>query len=110
VLLALVILGGVALMAHDDCPHGDPTITALRECVIHAASEGHIDDQRVLTSLLATLDAAQAAVDRGDLSAAVNLLEAFIRQLAAQAGQHVDAVHAEHLTEHAEAVIASLDG
>lgn len=97
-------------MAPNDSPREPATLTALRESVLHAASKGHIDDQRVVVSLLATLDAAQAAVDREDVSAAVSLLRALIRELAAQAGQHVVGAHAERLMDYAEAVIADLGG
>ena len=118
VVLALVLfvpLVGVGLLApgtaraqtSDDCVHA-PTISSLRTCVQHAAGQGFIDNQGVTNSLLAKLDAAQAAQDRGQTSVVINQLDAFIHEVQAQAGKHIDPMHAQHLVMHAQMVIQAL--
>jgi len=114
-LLMFVTLVGVGLLApgtaraqtSDECVHA-PTISSLRTCVQHAADEGFIDNQGVTNSLLAELDAAQAALDHGQTGAAINLLNAFIHEVQAQAGKHIDSMHAQHLVLHAQMVIQAL--
>ena len=112
VALTLLVLGLlVPVPAHaqmDQCSH-DATIQSLRTCVQHAAAEGHIDNQGVTHSLLAKLDAAEAAQGRGKPEVALNLLEAFVREVRAQSGKHILQEHAEHLVMHAQMVIQSLD-
>jgi len=116
VTLALIALGLAApvparAQAMDDCPHAPtPTIASLRTCVQHATDEGHIDNQGITRSLLAKLDAAQAAFDREQTAVAVKGLEAFVRELDAQTGKHIVAEHAAHLRMHAQDVIAALSG
>ncbi len=110
---ALALFALIAVPAHAmDCPGGmEPTVASLRACVQHAAEMGMIDNAGVATSLLAKLDAAQAALDRDGPNAhgtAVNLLEAFVNEVEAQAGKHVDAAHAEHMVMHARKVIDAL--
>jgi len=110
-LLALGLTAPVPARAQemDDCPHA-PTIASLRTCVQHAADHGHIDNGGIARSLIAKLDVAQAAFDRGQAAVAVNTLEAFVRELDAQAGKHIVAEHAAHLRMHAQDVIAALGG
>ena len=118
VVLALVLfvsLVGVGLLApgtaraqtSDDCVHA-PTISSLRTCVQHAADQGFIDNQGITNSLLAKLDAAQAAQDRGQTGAVINLLNAFIHEVQAQAGKHIEQPHAQDLVMHAQLVIQAL--
>jgi hypothetical protein len=114
VTLALIALGLAAPMPvraqeMDHCPH-EATIQSLRTCVQHAAEHEHIDNSGVARSLIAKLDAAQAAQDRGQIGVAVNKLEAFVRELEAQAGKHILEDHAEHLLHHAHMVIQALPG
>jgi hypothetical protein len=115
VTLALILFGFVAPAAPasaamiDDCAHA-ATILSLRTCVQHALDHGHIDSRSIARSLFAQLDAAQAALDRGQTSVAVRKLEAFVRELDAQTGKHIVAEHATHLRMHAEAVITALRG
>ncbi len=114
-LLIFVALVGVGLLTpgtaraqtNDDCVHA-PTISSLRTCVLHAAGEGFIDNQGVTKGLLAKLDAAQAALDRGQTGAAINLLNAFIHEVQAQAGKHIQQEHAQDLVMHAQLVIQAL--
>ena len=105
---ALSAVGTVPALAQpmDSCQAS--TIQSLQTCVQHAAAEGFITNQGVTQSLLAKLDAAQAAVDRNQPDVAVNLLEAFIQEVEAQAGQHIVADHAQHMVMHAQMVIEAL--
>jgi hypothetical protein len=92
----------------DECPNHEATILSLRACVAHAAEIGHIDNRGVVKSLLAKLDAAQRALDRGQSRVAVANVEAFIHAVEAQAGKHIDAQHASHMIMHANQVIDAL--
>jgi predicted negative regulator of RcsB-dependent stress response len=103
----LLTPGTARAQTTDDCVHA-PTIDSLKICVEHAASQGFIDNQGITNSLLAKLDAAQAAFDRGQNSVAINKLQAFINEVRAQAGKHIKQPHAGHLIEHAQMVIQAL--
>lgn len=112
VIVTLVLVGfGPARMASaspaQECSH-EVTIQSLSQCVHHAYDEGLIDNQGVALSLLAKLDAAQAAQSRGSNAVAVNLLQAFINEVRAQSGVHIQAMHAEHMIMHAQMVIEAL--
>lgn len=89
------------------CTH-EPTVQALRGCVVHAANAGHIDSLNLTKSLLAQLDAAQAALDRGQTDVAVKNLLVFVQTVEAQAGKHIVAEHAAHLVGHAQEVVTAL--
>ena len=111
VLLALLTAAlAVPAFASDEhmCSHDMNTVESLHHCVNHALEMGHIANAGVGNALLAKLNAAQAAADRGQPAVAINLLSAFINQVQAQSGVHVDATHAEHMIMHAEMVIAAL--
>lgn len=93
------------------CPGNiTPTIAALTDCVNHAISIGHIDNAGIGNSLLSKLNAAQSAQDRNRSSVAISLLEAFIHEVEAQAGLHINEEHASYMVEHAGEVIAALGG
>jgi hypothetical protein len=114
-LIALVATAwfGVAptpARAEAPCPHPEPTLQALQDCVRHAAATGAIGSAGVAVSLLAQLDAAQAAVARGQPAVAAELLGAFIREVEALAGRLIEADHAAHMVAHARAVLAALPG
>jgi hypothetical protein len=102
--------GSARAQTTDDCVLTPPTIASLTTCVEHCASQGLIDNQGVTNSLLAELDAAQAALDRGQTSVAINDLQAFIYEVQAQAGKHIDSMHAQHMVMHAQLVIQALGG
>ncbi len=111
VVAALLLLAAPAFAADGmTCDHNGATIQSLHDCVMHAFDMGHITNKGVANSLMAKLDAAQASLDRGNTSAAVNQLHAFINEVNAQAGKKIDAEHAGHLKMHAENVIAALGG
>lgn len=112
----LVVLLSVALVTpalaaegHDcDHHHHEATIENLAQHVEHAAMMGHITNAGVANSLLAKLAAAQSALDRGQTAVAVNILNAFVNQLEAQAGKHVLEPHASCLIHHAHQVHMAL--
>ena len=104
--LSLVATRPAAATAMEMC--NETTIQSLHHCVQHAYEMGEIDNAGVATSLLVKIDAAQGALDRGQLTAAVAELRAFIHEVRAQAGQHITADHAAHMIMHAEQVITAL--
>ena len=106
---SLIATGTARAQTADDCAL-TPTIAALTSCVEHAASQGLITSQGVTNSLLVKLNSAQAAQDRGQTSVAINDLQAFINEVQAQAGKHIDAMHAQHMVLHAQLVIKALGG
>jgi hypothetical protein len=115
-LIALVAFVGFNLLTPgtaraqttDDCALTPPTIASLTTCVEHCASQGIITSQGVANSLLAKLNAAQAALGRGQTSVAINELQAFIQQVQAQAGKHIDSMYTQHMVMHAQSVIQAL--
>lgn len=107
VALGLSAAPPVSAAEMEDCSHA-PTIAALRSCVQHAIEHGHIDNPGVGQSLLAKLDSAQRSVDRSQPAVAINQLEAFIHELDAQAGTHIETEHAAHMRTHAQEVIVAL--
>jgi len=112
IAIAVVTLSlGVAVPARaEDMMHCDhsSTIASLRACVQHALQEGHIDNQGIARSLIAKLDAAQSAYDQGQNAVAIRILEAFVQEVTALAGQSIISDHAAHLVEHAQMVIQAL--
>lgn len=111
VLVALSFVAAAPTQAQDmTCPHSAPTLADLHACVADAVAMGHIDNTGVARSLLAKIDAAQAAVDRGQTAVAIHQLEAFIHEVEAQSGKHIAAEHAAHMIHHAHMVIDVLNG
>ncbi|HEX9132803.1 MAG TPA: winged helix-turn-helix domain-containing protein [Ktedonobacteraceae bacterium] len=79
----LLTPGTARAQTTDDCAL-TPTIASLATCVEHAASQGIITSQGVANSLLAELDAAQAALDRVwgyDFGGNGNVVEVYVMQL-----------------------------
>jgi hypothetical protein len=75
---------------------------------LRAAIESHaVDNQGVGAALLAELNAALAARERGQCNTASNLFAAFINDLRAQSGNHVDAAVANALIGEAQSVAGS---
>ena len=110
IFVAALLLTAAPAFAMDECDHSATTIESLHHCVMHAYEMGHITNAGVEQSLLAKLDAAQAALDRGQTNVAIQLLNSFIKEVNAQAGRGIDPEHAPHLVMHAENVIAALGG
>jgi 2',3'-cyclic-nucleotide 2'-phosphodiesterase (5'-nucleotidase family) len=59
--------------------------------------DGEIDNHGILNSLLAKLEGALAAYERGKTKSAINKLEAFIKEVEAQSGKHITPDAAEAL-------------
>jgi uncharacterized protein (DUF362 family) len=109
-VLALTLVAVPPALAQEGgCSHDETTVASLHHCVQHALAEGHIDNAGVAQSLLAKLNSAQAALERGQTKVAVNKLEAFIQEVAAQSGKHIVAEHAGHLLEHTRHVLEALE-
>ena len=105
----MFVPGPALAMDGHDCSHDHvATVESLINHVTHAAAHGHIDNVGIATALLATLDAVQTAVELGQSKAATGSLLAFIAQVEAQSGRHIDADHAPHLVMHAEMVLEKL--
>ncbi|KAB7743246.1 hypothetical protein GA707_14125 [Nostocoides sp. F2B08] len=81
----------------------------LRATVERLADDGVITNAGVLKALLSQIDAAMAAVDRGDRATAVNILGALHNTVDAQSGNKIPAEAAELLHGDIEAVRAALD-
>lgn len=111
-VVAISLMFALPAFAEGDhtCDHDATTIVSLHHCLMHAAEAGHISNAGVAKSLMAKVEAAQAAADRGQTDVAINNLQAFVNEVNAQAGKHIDAEHALHLVEHAGKVIAGLGG
>ena len=111
-VVALSLLAVVPALAHEetDCVHDATTIASLRECVEHAWDEGHIDSDQLAQNLLKKIDKAQASLNSGKVSSAIDKLRDFVETVQEQSGEHIDPVHAEHLIHHAHLVIAALGG
>ncbi|MFN0152542.1 MAG: FIMAH domain-containing protein [bacterium] len=108
VAFALAVVAPAYAEEEHDCGEEMSTVMSLHHCVEHAIEMGHISNAGVGNALLAKIDAAQAAVDRQKPSVAVNKLRAFINQVEAQAGRHIEEEHAGHMIMHAEMVIDAL--
>lgn len=106
IALALALVSPVRADPSTGCEAN--TLVSLEHCVHHAIESGDIDNAGIAKSLLAKIDAAKAALDRQQVGVAVRTLEAFINEVEAQAGNHIDAVHAQHMVMHAERVIDAL--
>lgn len=65
------------------------SLGSLQATVDRYADEGVITNAGVIGSLRKMLDAAEAAVARGDLEAARNTLDAFAQYVEAQSGKHI---------------------
>ncbi len=103
----LLTPGTARAQTTDECVHAQ-TIDSLEMCVEHAASQGFITSRGVAHSLLAKLDAAEEALEHGHTSQAIQDLRAFIHEVRAQAGKHIDPMHAQHMVMHAQSVIQAL--
>jgi len=108
--MLLLIAAPTFAAGNHTCDHSGATIESLRHCVKHAYEMDYITNKGVSNSLLAKVDAAQAAQNRGDTNATINLLRAFANEVNAQAGKHIASEHAGHLLEHTANVVAALGG
>ena len=84
------------------------TIDELKTEIEELGVDGEIDNQGIVTSLLAKLDAAQKLIDDGKTDQAKSLLNAFINEVHAQSGKHITPEAAELLIESAEHILSNL--
>ena len=84
------------------------TIDELQTEIEELGSEGEIDNQGVVTSLLAKLNAAQKLIEDGKIDQAKIILNAFINEVQAQSGKHITPEAAELLIESAEHILSNL--
>jgi hypothetical protein len=117
--LFMLTLGAHTLRAEATVPGGNAGTAEVQFQVIATIRSTRADAQRmrqlgwigsngILNSLLAKLDAAQRALDRGQTQTAINQLHAFIHEVEAQAGKQITAEGAAHLVHDAEWIIAGL--
>ena len=113
VFVAVMLLAAPVLAA-DPCQMDPasmaPTPDALIAHIGHARSMGHIDNGGIANALTSQVTAAKAALARGNKAAAVNSLRGTLNLVQAQAGKHIAAECAPHLTDQTKAVIAALGG
>ncbi len=110
-LVAVIAFASMPAGAGDLSCSMEPTVVSLEQCVGHAAEMGAIDNVGVANSLLSKLKAAESVLARNSRDAAwtaVNVLGAFIGEVQAQAGTHIEAQHAQHMVMHAQIVISTL--
>ena len=105
-VLALALVSRAHASDEHDC--NAVTVVSLHHCVQHAFEMGHVSNAGVANSLLRKIDAALAAEDWGNTSVAVRILEAFINEVEAQAGIHIDSTHADHMITHSTNVLVDL--
>jgi hypothetical protein len=79
----------------------------IRKLIQYSATVGRIDVQ-LRTSLLSKISAAEAALARGNIKAAVNNLKALINQVEAQNGKKIDMAVAAELILRANRVIEAI--
>ena len=82
------------------------TPDSIKNDVGQFRASGAIDNGGIAKSLLAKLDAAAAARARGSCETADNIYQAFINELQAQSGKHVDATAATIMITDAQYLIA----
>jgi hypothetical protein len=87
---------------------GTTDIASLLRDLDEACEGGDIAPRGICRSLQAKLQAAEAALERGQPRTAVNQLRAFLAQLKAQRSKHVSEAAYQRLKSGAEALIAAL--
>ncbi|RPI49188.1 MAG: hypothetical protein EHM56_12740, partial [Chloroflexi bacterium] len=73
-VLSLALFSPALAQEGEHCDHEAQTIESLQHCVEHAYAEGHITNIGIYRALAGQLSAAQAAVERGQTSVAIDLL------------------------------------
>ncbi len=104
-VLTIAYISPASAQNEMECP---PTIEGLNECINHHYSQGDISNQGTYNSLLAKVDAAQAARDRGQVDTASNILNALIKQVSAQSSKNITPEVASHIIQHTQIVIEDL--
>jgi len=84
------------------------TIDEMKNEIEELYSKDEIDNQGIVTGLIAKLNAAQKLIDNGKIDQAKNLLNTFINEVQAQSGKHITPETAELLIESAENILSNL--
>ena len=84
------------------------TVQSLKASVNRFYTEGKIDNRGIYVSLLANLNVAQAALDKGKTKVAIGALEVFAFQVQVQSCKHIKADAAKLLITDTKYVIAHL--
>ena len=108
VALAVGALAQVGMaFAHEE-EKCEMTLDTLVECVTHHWERGEIYNEGVYQSLIAKVNAAVDARDRGDIEAAANILSAFISEVEILKSTQIAPEAAEHMIAHAEEALENL--
>jgi hypothetical protein len=81
------------------------TVVSLIEAIGVSRRLGAIDNDGVARSLTQKLRAVESAVDRGQKSVAQNGLRAFVKEVAAQSGEHIEVAVADLLVAQADSLL-----
>ncbi|MFX0108364.1 MAG: hypothetical protein ACFE7R_08780 [Candidatus Hodarchaeota archaeon] len=84
------------------------TIDELKAEIEEMGSQGDIDNQGIVRSLLAKLNVAQRLVDKGKIDEAIMVLEDFIPQVQELSGIHITPEAADILIQSAEYILSHL--
>ena len=84
------------------------TIDELKTEIEELGSEGEIDNQGIVKSLIAKLNVAQKLADKGKMDEAITIFEAFIQQVQNLTAIHITPEAADLLIESAEYIISHL--
>jgi 5'-nucleotidase / UDP-sugar diphosphatase len=84
------------------------TVASMQSSLNRLYKEGQIDNAGIYKGLSQKLNAAQMLLNKGQKAAAINILEAFIKEVTAQSGNHIDEDAADMLIADAQWVIAHL--
>jgi hypothetical protein len=83
----------------------EATIMSLKTTLMQFYADGSIDNGGVFTSLFSKMNAAQAAMERGQMATAQKVLLAFVKEVMAQKGKHITAEAADLLIADAYAIL-----
>jgi hypothetical protein len=80
----------------------------ILKCIDQHYMMGDISNHGIYNSLLAKANAAIAARDQGQINTAINILNAFIKEVSAQNSKKITAEAANHMILHAQTAIEKL--
>lgn len=87
----------------------EDTPESLLETIDELLGDGSINNEGIANSLTVKLDAAIKMIEQGNIKTAVNILNALINEINAQAGKHITLEAVEALLEDIEAILAGLE-
>lgn len=85
-----------------------PTIEAISDQIDAFLADESIDNEGIAEASHAFIEQAQARIDKGNVKAATNVLNAFINYVNAQSGKHISTEAAQALIDSAQTVINNL--